>query len=95
MNDLRHTVLHRALHRPPLLLGGERELVMSTALLAGGLALSAQNAVATAVSAAVWFGVIALLRRMAKADPQLSKVYLRQLRYPAYYPAWSRPFCTN
>jgi type IV secretory pathway TrbD component len=29
---------------------------------------------------------------MAKADPQISKVYLRQLRYPAYLPARSRPF---
>jgi type IV secretion system protein VirB3 len=29
---------------------------------------------------------------MAKADPQMSKVYLRQLQYQAYYPARSRPF---
>jgi type IV secretory pathway TrbD component len=95
MSELRRTAFHRALHRPHLFLGGERELVMTTALLAGGLALSAQNGVATAVSAAVWFGLIALLRMMAKADPQMSRVYLRQLRYQAYYPARSRPFRTD
>jgi type IV secretory pathway TrbD component len=95
MSDLRHTAFHRALHRPNLFLGGERELVMTTALLAGGLAIAAQNWVAAAVSAAVWFGVIAILRMMAKADPQMSKVYLRQLHYQAYYPARSRPFRTD
>jgi hypothetical protein len=46
MSDLRHTAFHRALHRPNLFLGGERELVMTTALLAGGLAIAAQNWVA-------------------------------------------------
>jgi type IV secretory pathway TrbD component len=92
MSALRRTPIHRALYRPNLILGGERELVLFTALLAGGLAVSAQNAVAAAVGAAVWLGVIPLLRMMAKADPRLSRVYLRHLRYRAYYPARSRPF---
>jgi type IV secretion system protein VirB3 len=91
MSALRRTPFHRALHRPNLILGGERELVLFTALLAGGLAVSAQNTVAATVGAAVWFCVIALLRMMAKADPRLSRVYLRHLRYQAYYPARSRP----
>lgn len=88
---LRRTPLPRALHRPNLLLGGERELVLFTALLAGGLAVTAVNAVAAVVATVVWFGCIGLLRRMAKADPRLSRVYLRHLRYRPYYPARSRP----
>lgn len=91
MSGLRRTPLHRALHRPNLVLGGERELVLFTALLAGGLAAVALSVVAVLVGAAVWFGCVGLLRRMAKADPQLSRVYLRQLRYRAYYAARSRP----
>jgi type IV secretion system protein VirB3 len=92
MSALRCTPVYRALHRPNLILGGERELVLFTALLAGGLALTAQNLVATLISGLVWFGVIGLLRRMAHADPRMSLVYARQLRYQRYYPARSRPF---
>lgn len=88
---LRRTPLPRALHRPNLVMGGERELVLSSGLLAGGLVVEAMNLVALAVGSAVWFGCVALLRWMAKSDPQMSRVYLRQLRYRAYYPARSRP----
>lgn len=88
---LRRTVLPRALHRPNLVMGGERELVLTTGLLAAGLVVEAMNLVALAVGGAVWFVCVALLRRMAKGDPQMSRVYLRQLRYRAFYPARSRP----
>ncbi len=92
MSALRTTPLHRALYRPSLLLGGERELVLFTGLIAGGLIVSAMNFIATVVGLAVWFGCIGLLRAMAKFDPDLSKVYLRQLRYQAYYPPRSTPW---
>lgn len=89
--SLRQTPLHRALHRPNLFLGGERELVLITAIVCGGVAISALNLVATVVGAGVWIVAIALLRLMAKADPQMSRVYLRYIRYRPYYPARSRP----
>ncbi|WP_017161326.1 conjugal transfer protein TrbD [Xanthomonas phaseoli] len=92
MSTLIRVPFHRALHRPNLFLGGERELVMFTGLLAGGLALSALNLVAFVVAAVVWFGAIGLLRRMAKADPRMSQVYMRHLRYQGYYPPRSRPY---
>jgi type IV secretion system protein TrbD len=41
------------------------------------------------VSAALWFGVVAVLRRMGKADPLLRQVYIRHLRYREWYPAKS------
>lgn len=89
--SLRRTPFHRVLHRPALLLGGERELVMMTAFVAGALGVAALNAVAAVIAALLWFGCLAALRRMAKADPQLSRIYIRQLRYRRYYPARSRP----
>lgn len=90
-NELRRTILHRALHRSNLLMGGERELVMFTLLITGGVAVSALNLPAIVVALVVWFVVIVLLRQMAKADPLMSKVYRRQLRYVAYYPPRSTP----
>jgi type IV secretion system protein TrbD len=32
---------------------------------------------------------------MAKSDPQMTKVYIRQLKYRGYYPARSRPYRTE
>jgi type IV secretory pathway TrbD component len=95
MAGLRRSPFHRVLHRPNLILGGERELVMFTALLSGGLAVSAQNWVATLISSVIWLVCMAFLRMMAKADPYMSHVYLRQLRYGVYLPARSRPYRTR
>jgi type IV secretion system protein TrbD len=92
MTRLRRTALHRALYRPNLILGGERELVLITAIICGGVAVSGLNLVSAAIGVAVWLIAIALLRMMAKADPHMSKVYLRHLRFAAYYPPRSRPF---
>lgn len=92
MTELRRTPIPRALHRPNLLLGGEREPVMVCALAARGLALTGQNIVAVGVALAVWLVAIGFLRRMAKADPQLTRAYLRQLAFRPAYPARSRPW---
>ena len=93
--SLRRIAFHRVLHRPSLFLGGEREPALLTVIIAGGLAVSGMNAVSFLVGAALWFASIPLLRWMAKADPHMTKVYLRQLRYRGYYPARSRPFRTD
>lgn len=92
MTTLRCTPFYRALHRPNLVLGGERELVLTTAVVAGGLAVSALNIPAISVAAALWALCVSGLRMMAKADPQMSKIYLRSLKYRRHYPARSRPF---
>ena len=65
---------------------------MCVALVATGLALIGQNLVSVGVAAALWFGSIDLLRRMAKADPQMVRVYIRQVRQRGYYPPRSRPY---
>jgi type IV secretion system protein VirB3 len=92
---LRRLTFHRVLHRPSLFLGGEREPALMIAILAGGLAVSGMNTVSFVIGAAVWFASIPLLRWMAKADPQMTRVYLRQLQYRGYYPARSRPWRTE
>ena len=88
---LRLTPIHRALHRPNLILGGEREPVLITAIICAGVAVSALNLVAIGIGGLVWLVAAFCLRTMAKADPYMSKVYRRQLGFPAYLPARSRP----
>ena len=90
--SLRRTAMFRVMHRPRLFLGGEREPTLMIAMVAAGLAVSGQNLVTLLVAAGLWFGCIGLFRQVAKADPQMSRVYLRQLKYQGYYPPRSRPY---
>jgi type IV secretion system protein VirB3 len=92
VNGLRQTMLYRVLYRPNLILGGERELVLFTALVCGGLAVSGMNLVSAVAGAGVWMVCLGLFRLMAKADPYMTKIYLRYLRINRYYPARSRPW---
>nr|CDP79675.1 conjugal transfer protein TrbD [Bartonella schoenbuchensis] len=90
--ELRCTPIYSALYRPHLILGGERELVLLVSLFAGVLIVVAMNIISAIIGGFIWFVCIYVLRRMAKIDPMLSKVYIRQLRYQRYYPPYSRPF---
>lgn len=92
---LRRTPMHRALHRPNLILGGERELVLSMLIICGGVGVSSINLVSATVAVVIYVISIGLLRMMAKADPHMSKIYQRQLQYGVYLPPRSTPFRTE
>jgi len=92
MESRRLTPFHRALHRPQQIMGGERELMLFSMLIAGGLIVTAFNFVATIIGLVLWLICVHALRTMAKADPEMSKVYLRQLKYGHYYGPFSRPW---
>ncbi len=76
-------------------MGGDRELVMFSGLLAVALIFSAQDTIATVFGIVLWFGSLFACRLMAKADPKMRSVYLRHRRYKSYYPARSTPFRDN
>jgi type IV secretion system protein VirB3 len=82
----------RVLSRHHLLMGGERELVQVSALLCGGVAVSSMTLVSFAVCGTLWMMSLAIFRWMAKVDPQLCRIYQRQLKYRGYYPPFSRPY---
>ncbi len=90
--DRRTIPIHSAVNRPNLFLGGDREMVMFTALIAAALIFAAQEVYAAVFGVGLWFTALYLLRLMAKADPQLRQVYLRHRRYRAFYPARSSAF---
>ena len=91
--SVRRTDLHRALHRPNLLMGGERRPVLVLLVATVGLAFSSLNLVAFIVAGCVYLAGIFYLRMLAKADPYMIGVYQRSLRYRAYYAPRSRPSC--
>jgi len=90
--SLRHIPIRRALNRPNLLLGAERELMLLVALICAALIFVAMSPGVMLIGFIIWIVTTTLLRMMAKSDPILSKVYLRHLRYQRYYSAHSSPF---
>jgi type IV secretory pathway TrbD component len=92
---LRTIPIRRAGNRENLFMGGDRELVMFSGLLAFALIFSAQVLRATVVGLLLWFGALFACRLMAKADPKLRFVYMRHRKYKPYYPARSTPFRAN
>lgn len=89
---LQRVRIHRALSRPNLLFGADRELVLVTGLAAVILIFVVLTPISAIVGVAIWMLVIGLLRMMGKADPLMRKVYLRHLRYRPSYPPTASPW---
>ena len=92
---LRKIPIRRVMHRGNQFLGGDRDVVLLFRAVAFALVFTAQELRAGIVGVTLWFLLLYLLRLMAKADPKLRYVYLRQLLYKPYYPARSTPWRLN
>ena len=92
---MRTVHIHQSLHRHAHVLGAERTLVLSSGLLAFLVGLGGMTFLSAACAAAFWVPSIFVLRNMAKADPQLSTVWLRHVKQQIFYPAragrWALP----
>ena len=92
MDEVVRTTIRRSLLRPQLILGGERELVFMSGMLAAIMIFSLGNIVTGAIGVIFWGACLAVFQRMAKYDPQLTKVYVRHVNKKLFYPArphWS------
>ena len=87
--------IHRAGTRPHLFLGGDRELVLFTGLIAFALTVPSFQWASIVTGISLWLVALYLLRKMANADPLMRHVYLRQLRYRRYYAPRSTPWRAN
>lgn len=76
-------------NRDSLLAGCDRELFLSTAVLAGALVFSSMDIRAFVFGVTLMVVVVYLLRKAGHADPKLRDVYLRHRKYRKYYPARS------
>jgi type IV secretory pathway TrbD component len=85
----RETLIHQSANRPHLILGGDRELVLFAGLTAVCLAFTLATWWGVCIGIIFWLAAVAVLARMGKADPLLRHVYLRHIRYKAFYPAKS------
>lgn len=92
MDQLKAIPIHSALNRPNLFLGGERELMLLLGLMCALLVFIALTLPTIIMGAGIWIVFSSLLRMMAKSDPLMSKIYIKQIKYKSYYPAHSTPF---
>lgn len=89
---LQRNPIHRALSRPNLLIGADRELVLITGLASIILIFVVLTIYSALFGAILWIVIVAALRMMAKADPLMRRVYIRHMAYKPYYKATSTPW---
>jgi type IV secretion system protein TrbD len=92
ISNLQRNPIHRALSRPNLLLGADRELVLISGLATLILIFVALTVTSALSGAGLWMICITALRLMAKADPMMRRVYIRHISYHAYYRATPTPW---
>jgi len=92
VSRLQRNRIHRALSRPSLLMGADRELALITGLAAVILIFVVLTAYSALFGIAVWIVIVGLLRMMAKSDPLMRQVYLRHISYKPYYRATTSPW---
>lgn len=81
-----------AFNRAHLVMGGEREIVMISMLLALILIVILQNVYTAVLGVILQFVMLGVARMMAKSDPILTKVYKRFTSYQRFYPANSTKY---
>ena len=86
----RVVTLHQSFVQPMLVLGAEREPFIIVALVSASLVLSLGNVYLAAIGTLMWTFTLPVLRRLATADSQMTRVYLRHVRYAGYCPASAR-----
>ena len=84
----RQIAIRRSLNRPHLLMGAERSLVLLSGVATAMVVFSGNlSPVSIGLGGGFWVCAFWAMVRMGKADPQMSKVYQRHVRYRAYYAA--------
>ncbi|MFK0278738.1 conjugal transfer protein TrbD [Ensifer sp. NPDC090286] len=91
-SGLHRNRIHRALSRPNLLMGADRELVLITGLAAVILIFVVLTPYSVLFGIGVWIAIVGLLRQMAKSDPLMRQAYLRHISYKPYYRATTSPW---
>lgn len=90
--SLHRNRIHRALSRPNLLMGADRELVLITGLAAVVLIFVVLTVYSALLGLAVWIIIVGLLRMLAKSDPLMRQVYIRHISYKHYYRPTAAPW---
>lgn len=92
MTPLEEHPIHASVNRPHLFLGADRELALGVIAAAILLAVAFGSLLGLALSVVFCLVVLEALRRLAKEDPLMRRVYTQHLKYQGFYPAKSGVF---
>jgi type IV secretion system protein VirB3 len=73
-------------NRSNLVLGGERKLVYGLILVVIIFVVTLQTWFTFVIGVFLWILIMPLLRMMANADPDMSRIFRKLTTYQAYYP---------
>lgn len=92
LSRLHRSRIHRALSRPNLLMGADRELVLITGLASAILIFVVLTVYSALFGIGAWITIVGVLRMMAKSDPLMRQIYLRHIFYKPYYKPTTSPW---
>lgn len=92
MEELQKIDIYSALNKPNLIFGADRELMLITGLISFALIFTGATLITSVIGIALFFVCGLLLRLMAKSDPLMRQIFLRQIKYKKFYYAQSTPF---
>lgn len=87
---LRRIPIRLSGNRDNLFMGGDRELIMFSGILAGTMFFADPGFKTFFLGGSLWFFALVVCRLMAKSDPKMRKIYLRHRKYKTYYPPRSK-----
>ena len=96
MDEPRSIKVHQSLFRPEMAMGGEREPTLITVLICLVLIVSSiayKFYFIAAITVLLFFGALFALRKMAKADPLMTKVWRQRMSYQEFYSARTSVWC--
>jgi type IV secretion system protein VirB3/type IV secretion system protein VirB4 len=89
--NIRNSVpFHQSLIKPVLYAGAERELTIMLAFSALIIWIVGKDLVSIIAAGLFWLIGIFLAQMAAFIDPQLTRIFIRHLRYQDHYPATER-----
>ncbi|EDO7342152.1 conjugal transfer protein TrbD [Campylobacter coli] len=92
MEELQKIDIYSALNKPNLIFGADRELMLITGLISFALIFTGATLITSVIGIALFFVCSLLLRLMAKSDPLMRQIFIRQNKYKKFYYPQSTPF---
>ncbi len=89
---LNRVEIYSALNKPNLVFGADRELILMTGVVSFALLFTGLSIMTSVIAILLLVINAFFLRLMAKSDPLMRQVFIRQLKYKKFYFARSTPF---
>lgn len=90
--SLQRADIYSALNKPNLIFGADRELILMTGVVSFALFFTGLTMVTTLTAIVILMVNSFFLRLMAKSDPMMRHIFIRQVKYSRFYYAKSTPF---